>query len=248
MRSPDEPRRSVRATKGQHKTLDLLDQPAEALPKKGRGKKGGNKKAESQEPASAAEEEEVIRCICGAVEQDDNSDEKWISCETCHVWQHNICMGVTIDEKELETLDYFCEECKPEDHRETLAAIADSKKPWEDRQRAYEETVAESKSKKKKGKAKRASDQKPPEKSGKASTPSTPVPEIKDSKKDGAARASSVKRKADEAHEDSAKVRPRIPSVHLKTNILKRARYARSHRVKRLQPKPPQHRQTFRAL
>lgn len=54
---PDEPRRSVRATKGQHtKSLDQLDQPSEKTKKRG-GKKAAAKKVTSQE-VSAAEEED----------------------------------------------------------------------------------------------------------------------------------------------------------------------------------------------
>lgn len=192
----EEPRRSVRATKGQHKTLDALDQPSDAAPKKGRGKKGAAKKAESQEPTSAAEEEEIIRCICGAVEQDDDADEKWISCEKCNAWQHNICMGVTIEESELETLDYFCEQCRPDEHQQTLKAIANGERPWEARQQAYEQSQAHTKGKKKKTKGKRISDQKvEAEKNGKSSSPAV-APEVKKEKKDLAGRAGSVKRKA----------------------------------------------------
>lgn len=116
-------------------------------------------------------------------------------------------MGITIDEQELESLEYFCEDCKPEHHKETLAAIKRGEKPWEARQAAYEESLAEAKGKKKKSKGKRVSDPKPVEKNGKVSTASTPAPEVKkETKKEPVARANSVKRKAEESQDGASKV------------------------------------------
>jgi hypothetical protein len=126
-----EPRRSVRATKGQHKALDALDQPIETPKRK--GKKGKKGKSEPEEP-----EEEVIRCVCGATEQDQDEGEPWIACDTCGAWQHNICMGMSKYSEDLPK-DYFCEVCKPENHQELLAGLANDEKPWEARRRAYEE-------------------------------------------------------------------------------------------------------------
>ncbi|KAK3360809.1 temperature dependent protein affecting M2 dsRNA replication-domain-containing protein [Lasiosphaeria ovina] len=77
--------RSVRATKGQHKALEQLDQAVDT-PKR-RGKKGKKAAPEPEEP-----EEEVIPCVCGATEQDEDSGEPWIACDQCGAWQHNICM------------------------------------------------------------------------------------------------------------------------------------------------------------
>lgn len=105
----DEPRRSVRATKGQHtKSLDQLDQPAEPSKKRG-GKKASAKKVSSQEPSAEEEEEDVIRCVCGATEQDDSAGEDWIACSDCEAWQHNVCMGITTDKDILENMEYWCE-------------------------------------------------------------------------------------------------------------------------------------------
>ncbi|KAL8339311.1 hypothetical protein RB598_007569 [Gaeumannomyces tritici] len=173
-----EPRRSVRSTKGQNtKNLDL-DQPAE--PKR-RGRK--KKQEEPEEP-----EEEIIRCVCGATEQTGDSGEPWIACDKCTAWQHNVCVGKSIYDEDL-TSEYFCEMCKPEDHKELLDGIARGEKPWEDRRRVYEE---ESKKKKKggpkRGAKKRASDVKeqtpvPKRQATPKATPKgkggTPVPEKK---------------------------------------------------------------------
>ncbi|CRK47134.1 hypothetical protein BN1723_007359, partial [Verticillium longisporum] len=78
--SESEPRRSVRATKGQH-TKAFDDQPLEAPKKRGRKKK----QQQELEP-----EEEIIRCVCGATDQDDDEDDQvWVACDTCGAWQHN---------------------------------------------------------------------------------------------------------------------------------------------------------------
>ncbi|KAK9440532.1 Transcription factor S-II, central domain containing protein [Metarhizium brunneum] len=169
-----EPRRSVRATKGQHtKSFDELE-PAVA-PKRRQTKK--TKKA--QEKDQSQEPEEVIRCVCGATEQDEDSGEAWISCETCYAWQHNVCVGVSSFEDEIPD-NYWCEQCRPEDHKELLAGIARGEKPWEARRKAHEEEEAERKKKKggRRGKGKRSSDSKDElEKDGKAKAKASPAPE-----------------------------------------------------------------------
>lgn len=214
-------RRSARATKGQNKALEQLDAPIETPLKKGKNGKAKGKK--EQEPEEAADEE-VIRCICGATEQDDNSDEAWISCEKCYVWQHNVCMAITTDEKELENLHYYCEQCKPQDHKETLAAIARGEEPWKQRQQIAGQHTQDAKKKKKGGK-KKASDAKADSKTDSPRTSSTPKPEtpqtdgkklVKDSstistngqgvEAEAVVRTSATKRKASEAQDESNKV------------------------------------------
>lgn len=147
--SEAEPRRSVRSTKGQHKALDALDTPLE--PKR-RGKKSANKKQQSEpEPE---DEDELIRCVCGATSQDGYAeDEPWIGCEGCGVWQHNVCVGMSIFGEDLEDVTYYCEQCKPEDHKDLVEAIARGERPWEEKRRQYEEEKAaeEDEKKKKKG-------------------------------------------------------------------------------------------------
>ncbi|ODA80906.1 hypothetical protein RJ55_03866 [Drechmeria coniospora] len=159
-----EPRRSVRATKGQHtKSFEDLEL---AAPKRRQTKK--SKKAQEQELEQSQEQEleqsqepeEVIRCVCGATEQDEDSGEAWISCETCFAWQHNVCVGVSSFEDEIPD-NYWCERCRPQDHVELLEAISKGERPWEGRRKAHAE---ESERKKRKGgrraKGKRMSDSK----------------------------------------------------------------------------------------
>ncbi|RYP20038.1 hypothetical protein DL767_009539 [Monosporascus sp. MG133] len=151
-----EPRRSVRATKGQHtKVFDQLENGPEPT-KRRQGKKGSKKAAEKE--TQQEEEEEIIRCICGATTQDDDdANEPWIACDKCGAWQHNVCVGMSVFTEDL-TKDYFCEQCAPEDHKETLAAMARGEKPWEDRRQKYEDEKKRKKGKK--GKGKRVSDTK----------------------------------------------------------------------------------------
>ena len=152
-----EPRRSVRATKGQHtKAFDQLENGPE--PTKRRQTKKGGKKAAEKEAQQEEEEEEIIRCICGAITQDDDdANEPWIACDKCGAWQHNVCVGMSVFTEDL-TKDYFCEQCAPEDHKETLVAMARGEKPWEGRRQKYEDDKKRKKGKK--GKGKRVSDTK----------------------------------------------------------------------------------------
>lgn len=186
----------MRATKGQHKALDPFDQPE---PPKKRGKKG-KKAAQEPEP-----EEEIIRCVCGATEQDEDSGEPWIACEQCSAWQHNVCMGVSRFQEDLKDMDYWCEKCRPENHRPLLEAMARGEKLWEKRRKEYEEDLANeeaaAKEKKKKGgkkgKGKRASETKEePEPS--------PVPEPP--KKETKAVAAGKRKARDESQEKEPKV------------------------------------------
>jgi SPOC domain-containing protein/transcription initiation factor TFIIS-like protein/PHD finger proteni len=140
-----EPRRSGRATKGQHtKNLDL-EGPA-PTPKREKKQKRPAKQT-SNEPDDEGEEDSIIRCICGATE--DEGGWMMISCENCNAWQHNLCMDVTEVDAELENIKYYCEQCKPEDHKELLEAMERGERPWEQRQAQRRE---EEKAKSKKGK------------------------------------------------------------------------------------------------
>lgn len=211
----DEPRRSVRATKGQHtKSLDQLDQPAEPSKKRG-GKKASAKKVSSQEPSAEEEEEDVIRCVCGATEQDDSAGEDWIACSDCEAWQHNVCMGITTDKDILENMEYWCERCKPENHKELLDSMARGEKLWETRLKAHDQAVLEAQRNKRgrKGKGKRVSEVRAetPQNS-KSKTPDA-QPEAKKEKKEPASRAGSTKRKTrDESHDEALKV-PKLRKV-----------------------------------
>ncbi|EGO54732.1 hypothetical protein NEUTE1DRAFT_88328 [Neurospora tetrasperma FGSC 2508] len=181
-----EPRRSVRATKGQHKALEQLDQID--IPKK-RGKKAAKKAVpEPEEP-----EEEIIRCVCGATEQDEDSGEPWIACDMCGAWQHNICMGMSQYSEDLPK-EYFCELCKPENHQELLNGMKNGERPWEARRKAFEEEKAEKRRRGNKKKSKRVSDHK--EESAQVSQKPKPSP-VPEPKKD-AKSAAGQKRKTTE--------------------------------------------------
>jgi hypothetical protein len=53
-----------------------------------------------------ADDEGIIRCICGY-----NDDDGFtIQCEKCMVWQHAACVGIRKDNVPDE---YFCEDCDP---------------------------------------------------------------------------------------------------------------------------------------
>ncbi|KAK8078696.1 transcription factor gsfR2 [Apiospora phragmitis] len=172
-----EPRRSVRATKGQHtKAFEALENGPQPTKRKQAAKKG-KKVAQKEEEE---EDEEVIRCVCGAISQDnDDPNEPWIACEKCGAWQHNVCLGMSIFDDDLPK-EYFCEQCKPEDHQELLDGMARGEEPWITRRQKHED---ENKKKKggKKGKAKRVSDSKDrtsPAASASKAKPS-PTPEVK---------------------------------------------------------------------
>jgi hypothetical protein len=171
----EEPRRSVRATKGQHKALEA-DQVSPEAPKK----RGRKKKAEAEE-----QEDDVIRCVCGAT-SDPGDDSPWIQCEECKAWQHNVCMGLPIFEEDLENLEYFCEQCRPENHEELLAAMARGEKPWLARQKEYEEgRYMEGQTKKRgrgKGKGKRNSGDNDDDSRANTRGKPSPVPETKKGK------------------------------------------------------------------
>ncbi|KAK4214148.1 SPOC domain-containing protein [Rhypophila decipiens] len=193
--SDPEPRRSVRATKGQHKALEAQDQPIEA-PKR-RGKKSKKAQPEPEEP-----EEEIIRCVCGAQDQDSTDpNEPWIACDTCGAWQHNICMGMSQYTEDLPK-EYFCEQCRPENHKELLDGIKRGEKPWEVRRKAYEEEKAREKKnrgRKEKGKkGNRHSDQKEEASQASQKAKPSPAPEPKKETKSTAGQ----KRKVAEASQD----------------------------------------------
>ncbi|KAF9880540.1 SPOC domain-containing protein [Colletotrichum karsti] len=207
VRAEPEPRRSVRATKGQH-TKAFDDQPIEPPKKRGR------KKKQEEEP-----EDEIIRCVCGATEQDGDSEEPWIACDKCGAWQHNVCMGMSVFSEDLPK-NYYCEQCAPQDHKELLSAMAKGELPWEARRKAYEDEQAEKKKKKKKGGrvGKRASD--PREdlsqdaRSSKAEdSPAPSETNQKKDKKDSGAKATTGKRKVRDEEKETKIPAPKIRKV-----------------------------------
>ncbi|GAM89816.1 hypothetical protein ANO11243_078550 [Dothideomycetidae sp. 11243] len=173
----DEPRRSGRATKGQNKTLD---EPADATPKSKKAAKSKEaKKAEVVEPEAQDEEpEDTIRCVCGD-NTDDEAGRKFICCDACEAWQHNVCMGVSLEDSE-QPEHYFCEQCRPEEHKELLEAMARGEPLWEERQKAAKSKKKGGKRGRKPIKSSKASDSKPelaqPDSSAQSATVEEPVP------------------------------------------------------------------------
>ncbi|OAL61864.1 hypothetical protein A7C99_6434 [Trichophyton rubrum] len=144
----DEPRRSGRATKGQHKNLDI-DPPQNKRKSKGQGK-GQKQSSNEPTPPVLNEEDEIIRCICGEYEEEEDVERDMICCDKCAAWQHNDCMGLVFPKGE-EPAEYFCERCKPENHRELLDKISRGEKPWEEAAAKRAQEAEERKSRKKKG-------------------------------------------------------------------------------------------------
>ncbi|KAF5326593.1 hypothetical protein D9611_000254 [Ephemerocybe angulata] len=90
------------------------------------------------------EAEGITRCVCGStgrplllppspsvhqghVEDDPDAGEFMVQCEGCKVWQHGPCMGY-MTEDQVEDEDYFCEQCRPEQHVDLLKRLAANKK------------------------------------------------------------------------------------------------------------------------
>ena len=210
----NEPRRSVRTTKGQPtKPFDEIEPPA--APKRRQTKK--SKKAKEQEQEQEEEQEdELIRCVCGASEQDEDSGEAWIACETCGAWQHNVCVGISSFEDEIPEF-YWCEQCRPGDHKELLDSIARGEKLWETRRKAHEENKKKKKGGKK-GKGKRTSESKEElEKPAASKAKPSPAPEPAKEKKEAAPKQG--KRKAREDSNDTeGKVRSILVAVYEETH------------------------------
>ncbi|KAK3110618.1 lysyl-tRNA synthetase [Teratosphaeriaceae sp. CCFEE 6253] len=121
----EEPRRSGRATKGHHTKASSSPAPNAQKPAKSSKSKG--KKA-PEEAGGDDEEDDVIRCICG---NDDPADKRaFVGCDACLAWQHNVCMGLPEEDDEVPE-HYFCEECRPNEHKETLTALANGEAIWE---------------------------------------------------------------------------------------------------------------------
>jgi hypothetical protein len=143
----EEIRRSGRANKGHHtKNHDALDEPSPApkpktqpVEKKGQAhiKKGqpkgqavraqSSQSAEQEDDEEEEEEDAIIRCVCG--DQRDIRGRQMICCDSCTAWQHNKCLNLPEGDY-WEGKDYYCEQCRPEDHQDLLAAMARGERPW----------------------------------------------------------------------------------------------------------------------
>ncbi|KAF2998598.1 hypothetical protein E8E13_006714 [Curvularia kusanoi] len=131
----DETRRSGRANKGHHRSRDL-DEPASAQKPKGKAAKGKKAATPVETPTQSVEPEEeeededeetIYRCVCGVQREIGGRD--MICCDNCDAWQHNICLGLP-SSADWGDKPYYCEQCRPDDHKELLAAMARGEKPW----------------------------------------------------------------------------------------------------------------------
>jgi hypothetical protein len=137
-----------------------------------------------------------------------------ICCDKCSAWQHNDCMGLTFAKGE-EPAEYFCEQCKPENHQELLGKISRGEKPWEEAEKKRLQEAEEKKARRRKGgkrkkKGARASDVKSEVSeeiaASAAGTPShdlsqTPIDDKKNGAGQDSRRQSSQKRKFE--HEET---------------------------------------------
>ncbi len=84
------------------------------------------------------------------MEEDEDDDRVMIVCDNCEAWQHNECMEISENPDDLPD-QYFCEQCRPEDHKDLLAKVARGEKPWEERAKQREREEEERKARRRKG-------------------------------------------------------------------------------------------------
>lgn len=85
-------------------------------------------RSQTTEDANSNGADDIIRCVCGAKEEDEDDSRMMIQCEGCDAWQHTQCMGIP---KKKIPKQYFCEVCRPENHQVLLEQLDKGEKPWE---------------------------------------------------------------------------------------------------------------------
>lgn len=90
---------------------------------------------------SSERDDEGVRCVCGCTSADTTGGHIMIMCDGCEFWQHLECMGIPGDPFRDRRKRYFCEQCRPADHKKLLGEIKRGEKPWEDRRRVREQAV-----------------------------------------------------------------------------------------------------------
>ena len=90
-----------------------------------------------EKPEESGEKDDITtnRCICG--EKNSVIARTLISCDDCGVFQHCICMGVPVAEDSVPE-KYLCEQCAPDDHRETIQALERGIFIWHTRKYLHE--------------------------------------------------------------------------------------------------------------
>ena len=83
-------------------------------------------------------------CICGALEDSGDFDED-VVCDGCKTKRHKVCMGLErhhVDyDWEEDKSGWYCEKCRPDQHRATLAANALGGKVWEYREEMADDVM-----------------------------------------------------------------------------------------------------------
>ena len=165
--------------------------------------------ARRQTPESSEEDEEIIRCICGQYEEEEDVERDMICCDKCSAWQHNDCMGLSF-RKGQEPDQYFCERCKPENHKVLLEKIAHGEKPWEEvaeaRRRQQEDKKRRKKGSKKRGARARTSESKSERKTETPPAASSPPNATVNGEKNGAASKRKFEEHGDSAAEEKVSV------------------------------------------
>lgn len=71
-------------------------------------------------------------------------------CDSCEAWQHNECMEMSLNDNELP-VHYYCEQCRPDSHRDLLERVNRGEKPWEELARKRQQEEEERQARKRKG-------------------------------------------------------------------------------------------------
>ena len=132
----------------------VTEAPAKKLKSKSLSKDKSSKHSAEPTPGPSeegGEDEEIIRCICGEYEEEEDVERDMICCDRCSAWQHNDCMGLAFPKGE-EPDQYYCEQCKPEIHKDLLDRMARGEKPWEEVAERRRKEADEKKSRRRKGK------------------------------------------------------------------------------------------------
>jgi len=118
------PRRSQRAHHPPPKDTESGAPPPDAT----RG--AGNDDGEEEEEEEEEDEEDITRCVCGhqdypgpplseafssGTAQGEDAGGLFIQCDGCSVWQHGGCVGIIEESQSPDK--YYCEECKPREHK-----------------------------------------------------------------------------------------------------------------------------------
>ncbi|KAG5363137.1 Transcription factor BYE1 [Yarrowia sp. B02] len=120
-------RRSTRATRGRHSKyeeeeaskpvkMDKKTDKSDKTPKT-RPKTPTKPKSPAKTKPKKADEEGIVRCPCGATEDDPSDGKIMIECEDCLEWQHSQCVLQTNDLEQVPD-HYVCNECSAKKPKE----------------------------------------------------------------------------------------------------------------------------------